>query len=289
MSINIMDDPKCLFKSTVISELKGLKQKSRKYCKDCGGYGHSNMIQLACPIKIMNDNIMRNRIKRYILNIDCLMDYQNEELFEILSKTLRISVNTCKRLYSEIPIDELIDRMMDIDKYIKNIKKTKCYECECDLQDITKNRVWKDNTLCDRCWFLHKEERDWLWERSIAYRKIECVICGKEKISDGERFHYDHINMFDKSDSICCMVDKGCSIAEIFLEIDKCQILCMPCHHTVTEIESRLCFTRIKTSLTKRFNSEEISEQEYINEKKKYEEIYEKKMIRIYEKLRNIY
>ena len=44
MSINIMDDPKCLFKSTVISELKGLKQKSRKYCKDCGGYGHSNMI-----------------------------------------------------------------------------------------------------------------------------------------------------------------------------------------------------------------------------------------------------
>ena len=95
--------------------------------------------------------------------------------------------------------------------------------------------------------------------------------------------------MFDKSDSICCMVDKGCSIADIFLEIDKCQILCLPCHHTVTEIENRLCFTRIKTSLTKKFNNEEISEKEYINEKKKYQDIYENKMKNIYEKLRNNY
>lgn len=289
MSLNIMDDPKCLFKSTVISELKGLKQKTRKYCKDCGEYGHSNMIQLACPIKIMNENIMRKRVKRYILNIDCLGDYQIEELFEILSKTLGITVNTCKKLYSEIPIDELIDRRMDIDSYIQNIKKTKCSECNCVLQDITKNRVWKDNILCDKCWFLHKEERDWLWERVRAYKKVECIICGKEKVCEGVRFHYDHINMFDKSDSICCMVDKGCSIGDIFLEIDKCQILCMPCHHIVTEIENRLCFTRIKTSLTKKFNSEEISEEEYINEKKKYQGIYEKKMKTIYEKLRNNY
>ena len=189
------------------------------------------------------------------MNIDCLGDYQSEELFEIMSKTLGISANTCKKLYSEIPIDELMNRRVDIDKYVKNIKKTKCSECECILQDITKNRIWKDKTLCDKCWYSHKEERDGLWQRLRAYRNIECIVCGKEKKSEGERFHYDHINMFDKSDSICCMVDKGCSVAEIFLEIDKCQVLCMPCHHTVTEIENRLCFTRIKTSLTKRFNN----------------------------------
>ncbi len=289
MSINIIDDPKCLFKSTVICEINKLKQKTRKYCKDCGEYGHNNMIQLACPIKIMNEKVMRNRIKRYILKIDCLGDYQIDELFEILSKTLGISVNTCKKLYSEIPIDELINRKMDISTYVKNMKKMRCKECNCEILDIIKNRVWKDNTLCDKCWYSHKEERDRLWEDIKGYKKEECVICKKEKTDNGERFHYDHINMFDKTDSICCMVDKGCSIKEIFLEIDKCQILCLPCHHTVTEIENRLCFTRIKTFITKKFNSEEITEEEYINEKKKYQDIYEKKMKTIYEKLMEAY
>ena len=229
----------------------------------------------------------RNLIKRYVLDIDCLGDYQGEGLFEILSKTLGLSLNSCKKLYSEIPLDSLIDRRMDIDIYVENIKKTECYECKCGLLDITKNKVWKGETLCDKCWYSYKEERDLLWDKVRAYKKIECDICGKEKGSDGERFHYDHINMFDKSDSICCMIDKGCSITDIFLELDKCQILCLPCHHTVTEIETRLCFTRIKTSLTKRFNNEEISEEEYINEKEKYEEIYGNKMKAIYGKLRN--
>jgi len=285
--MNMIDDPYCLFKVTVVPELNRLKQKTRKYCKDCGEYGHSNMIQLTCPLKIREDNLKRNRIKRYVMNIDCLGNYQSEELFEILSKTLNMSLNTCKKLYSEIPLDSLIDRRMDIDVYVKNIKKTECFECKCELLDITKNRVWKCETLCDKCWYSHKEERDSLWDKVRSYKNIECSICGREKESDGERFHYDHINMFDKSYSICCMVDKGCSIADIFSELDKCQILCLPCHHTVTEIENRLCFTRIKTSLTKSFNNEEISEEEYINKKKKYEAIYGKKMKCIYEKLRD--
>ena len=30
-------------------------------------------------------------------------------------------------------------------------------------------------------------------------------------------------------------------------EIDKCQIMCLPCSHTVTSIEQKIGFTRIKS------------------------------------------
>tara|TARA_B110000285_G_C15061140_1_gene582452 strand:+ start:68 stop:373 length:306 start_codon:yes stop_codon:yes gene_type:complete len=95
--------------------------------------------------------------------------------------------------------------------------------------------------------------------------------------------------MFDKNDSVCCMVDRGDDLNDIFSEIDKCQILCVPCHHIVTDIEHKIGFTRIKSNLTKDFNNEKISIEKYSIEKIKYQEIYEIKMKSIYEQLKDIY
>ena len=95
--------------------------------------------------------------------------------------------------------------------------------------------------------------------------------------------------MFDKNDSICCMVDRGDDMKDIFSEIDKCQILCLACHHIVTSIEQKSGFTRIKSSLTRKYNNEEITEEQYSGEKKKYQGIYEFKMKSIYEELTNTY
>lgn len=86
------------------------------------------------------------------------------------------------------------------------------------------------------------------------------------------------------------MVDRGVNMKDIFSEIDKCQILCLPCHHIVTSIEQKkIGFTRIKTSLTRKYNNGDISEEKYNEEKKKYQGMYEVKMKSIYEELKKKY
>jgi len=47
------------------------------------------------------------------------------------------------------------------------------------------------------------------------------------------RFHYDHIDMFDKTDSICKMIKDGTDMTAIYEEINKCQLLCISCHIVV--------------------------------------------------------
>ena len=235
--------------------------KKRKVCKDCGLPVHNNKRQLICPIKIKEDNVKKDKIKKHILNIDCLEDYDDDEMFELFAKTIGISVNSCKKLYSEISPDVWIDRKIDINKYIDNIHKCCCLNCGNVILEFSKNRIWKGKIYCDSCWDSRK----------------------------GERFHYDHLNMFDKTDSICCMVDRGDDMEDIFSELDKCQILCLSCHHIVTSIEQKCGFTRIKTSLTRKYNNGDISEEKYNEEKRRYQGIYELKMKSIYGELKNRY
>ena len=77
------------------------------------------------------------------------------------------------------------------------------------------------------------------------------------------------------------MVNEGISIEEIYNEIDKCQILCLSCHHIVTNIENKLGFTRIKQLLTRKIN--QLSEEEYEAQRNHYQTIYEEKMKSIYQ------
>ena len=74
----------------------------------------------------------------------------------------------------------------------------------------------------------------------------------------------------------------------IYKEIDLCQIVCLPCHHLITDIENKIGFTRIKTSLTKKLNNDEIDEEEYKNQVKHYQIIYKMKMEGIYGQITSI-
>ena len=84
---------------------------------------------------------------------------------------------------------------------------------------------------------------DWLAE----LYKNPCTFCGKKEKS----MHFDHINMFDKRDNVCSMSNRGCSKDEIMEELNKCQLLCIPCHTKVTRIERTLGFTRNKCKFNK--------------------------------------
>ena len=286
-----MDEILTHYKKNVLSELCILIKPDikRKVCKDCGIPGHNNKTQLICPIKKREDNEKRERIKKYVMNIDPLTDCDTDEMFELLAKTLDISLHSCKKLYSELPPEILLDRKMNIVEYKRNIHKCCCNECSDIVIEFSKNRVWRGKIVCDYCWDSHRGEREIMWTEIKKYKKTICCICNKLQRTKGERFNYDHINMFDKNDSICSMVDRGDNIKDIFSEIDKCQILCLQCHHIVTSIEQKTGFTRIKTNLTRKFNNEEISEKIYNSEKKKYQKIYEEKMKSIYEELKKIY
>jgi len=77
--------------------------------------------------------------------------------------------------------------------------------------------------------------------------KNPCTFCG---IQDAN-MHYDHINMFDKKDSICSLAKRGCSKDEIMEEVNKCQLLCLPCHATITRLERKYGLTNKKRSFNK--------------------------------------
>ena len=261
------------------------KDKLRKVCKQCHELSH-NVNSISCKINVDKKNILKNKIKIYMLAQDCLSEKTIEEHCDDLSIILEISTNLCKSLYNDIPTVELLDRKIDIDKYIEHNLQTslKCYDCDNIIYNIqTKtNRIWNGNTLCDTCWCNYSDCRNLMWENIKNYKLVQCVLCNSIKKNNGERYHYDHVNMFNKGNSICSMVNDGLNIQEIFEEIDKCQVLCLSCHHKVTDIEHKLGFTRIKQLLTRQLNQYEITQDEYDKTASIYQQLYEEKMKQVY-------
>jgi hypothetical protein len=277
--------------TNAIEETK-LKIKKETVCKNCNEVGHGVKSTL-CKMNIDKNNNLKEQIKKYILTTDCLEKTMDEH-FNDMSALFNITSNMCETLYKTIPIDELIvGRPINIDKYLQNITETlskKCKECNKNMICIQANthRIWNGNDICDTCWCKYEEQRNATWEKIQTYKKIECEICQIKQIHKSERFHYDHLNMFNKDKSICSMVNEGVCVEDICAEIDKCQILCLSCHHIVTDIEHKLGFTRIKQSLTRRLNQKELSEEEYDKMKTEYQAIYAKKMKQIYDHLKKM-
>jgi hypothetical protein len=263
--------------------------KTRKVCKTCYNLGH-NTSSPKCPIIIQKHLILTNKIKNKVLSIDCFDDQKIEDYLLILSEELNITPNLCKTLYAKISPIEFINRPMNISLYDKILEELKvnCGDCGKIMFNIktNTNRIWKNKTVCDGCYSQYNEEIENNWNLIKQYRQIQCAICDVIKINKCERFHYDHLSMFDKTDSICSMINSGVVMEDIYHEIDKCQILCLTCHHKITDIEHRLGFGRIKTGLTRKLNSEEISQEVYDAEMQKNNIIYQNKMRDIYEKLK---
>jgi hypothetical protein len=268
------------------------KDKSRKVCKQCHELGHG-VTSVHCKINIEANDKLKQKIKTYVSSQNCLDDKTVDDHCTELSASLGITPNQCKTLYSEIPLNELLDRKMDIAAYLQIIAQTakQCSECSKPLVCIqtNTNRVWKGADICDTCWSTHSDVRDQLWDQIKKYRQIECSICQAKQTYNGERFHYDHLNMFDKDKSVCSMINECMDAEDICREIDKCQILCLSCHHIVTDVEHRFGFTRIKQVLTRKMNQGEFSEEQYEAEMAFYQQVYAEKMQNVYAELRNNY
>jgi len=115
---------------------------------------------------------------------------------------------------------------------------------------------------------------DWLSE---LYRG-PCAFCGVRN----ERMHFDHINMFDKTECVCEMMYSGCSQEEVLAEVAKCQLLCVPCHTKVTCAERKYGFLKHKLRFNKRLRAGEDVEARRLVLKADYAE----RMGPVYERLR---
>jgi hypothetical protein len=268
------------------------KDKSRKVCKNCHELGHG-ITSTVCKYNVDKYTKLKQKIKSYILSKNCLTNKTVDDYCNELSVILDITPNLCKSLYNEIPFIELLEREINLAEYMEHIQRLtiQCHDCKKPIICIHENtnRKWRNKDICDTCWSKYSDERNAIWELIKSYKPIRCVICITGQSTCCERFHYDHLNMFDKKDSICSMVNEGLCIEEIYTEIDKCQILCLTCHHMVTDIENKLGFTRIKQHLTRTLNQGVITHSEYIEQSKTYETAYKHKMKEIYEEMNTHY
>jgi len=121
-----------------------------------------------------------------------------------------------------------------------------CDVCKSDVVGCF--RVYNGKSMCGLCRTIHKQNVEPL----VITRLLEeyakpCTFCGDTR----RQKHFDHINMFSKVDCVGMMVEKGLPSDDIMAEINKCQILCVPCHRKVTSYEARLGFISKKRQLNR--------------------------------------
>ena len=259
----------------------------RKVCKQCGKLGHG-IASMECSTNITNKDVLKQKVKDYFLSQDGSDDTMH---FEFASKQLGISLNQCKEMYSEIPWIDLLNRKNSISSIVDKITFTKCVECHKNKCTIQSNpfRKWKEKNICDQCFTATSAEREKMWKLISNYKPIQCTFCNDRKDHKDERFHFDHINMFDKEESICTMVLEGVEIEKIYEEIDKCQVLCFSCHQIITHMENAMGFTRQKKSLTRQLNQNALSKEDHANQIQNYQKIYDEIMIPIYKTIKEKY
>ena len=260
------------------------EKDKRNPCKQCGVLGHG-ITSIHCKINIDKKEKIKQKIKVYFLSQDGSNDYS---YFKPLSEELDISIDQCKDYYNEIPWLDLLRRSKTSSSILEKLTFQSCQQCNQNKCTVKNNpfRTWKEKNICDKCFNDTAVERDEIWKLIKEYKPIQCCFCKIKREHKDERYHFDHINMFDKEGTIFSMVSEGVNIEEIYKEIDKCQILCISCHDIVTYSEKRLGFTKQKQSLTRKYNQEELTKEEYEVELKKYQTIYDEIMTPIYESIK---
>lgn len=257
--------------------------KKYKICKKCHEFGHYASA-VECEYNIHDNLVLIYKIREFVLKIPFFTKKTMIEHLTSFSEKNKLSYNKVNKLYNTIHKSELFNRKMNLEKHFKKIKTIKCEDCDKILYNtnLDSNRRWKDTIVCEMCWGNHEKEINDVWDLIKKQNIYVCNICNISKKINSQRFHFDHKNMFTKSNNISTMVNSGETIENINKEIQKCNILCVSCHHIVSSIETRLGFTNIKTLITKKYRNELISNDELEFEKNKYSVIYEKKMCEVY-------
>jgi hypothetical protein len=166
--------------------------------------------------------------------------------------------------------------------------------CICSKKEYTNPYVWKGLPYCQECYneqFGKELQERWslIHEYSISKGKASCNLCNKNAIFNNSimlGFHYDHLDMFDKSYSVCEIVRTGMVLEEAYGEIDKCQLLCISCHRLITQIEHQSGFIRLKRDMNSNYKDEQddSKRKEIVQE---YSKIYSTWMEKIYSILRS--
>ena len=163
----------------------------------------------------------------------------------------------------------------------------------CSARIYAKPYIWEGNVYCDECHYM--KYNSMIMERWISIHvyagssgKNKCNICEKGarfNTYQSSRFHFDHINMFDKEDSIYSMVHDGTALDDIYREIDKCQLLCASCHAVVTKVETQCGFIGLKRELNRLYvDTTDDSRKDEL--KREYSSLYEDVMTTVYKMIK---
>jgi len=248
-------------------------------CSACSTIGHTKSSK-ECPMYIPFWN--KETEEKLIDFIEHYTDISWEEV----SEKMGTSISNCKNKYIELcPLDKKLKQQLSklTDLFIEQLLEETKKQCEtCYKFQFNYLNKWKGKKECDEC-YQHEAEIKEAWRQvnkfCIENRMTHCAFCNKEKTYKSS-FNYDHVNMFNKVDSIGTLVYSGEEIDIILQEVLKCQLLCVSCHSIVTKIEQKLGFTQIKIAMNKDFHGEELE-----TKSKEYNELYAKHMLPIYDKI----
>ena len=221
-------------------------------CGGCGADGHTSTSPL-CPIKAKrlaeeNEKLVA-LVKASPLEVDWTsiaaeMDMKSEAVCETRFASALTPAERVKINVEKLGLDPLRAVLIGLTAV--------CDKCKKGTMVGLIN--WKGTKICLTCHHKHKEEIDMAWKQIDLFLRMsgmtECRICGVER-AEQLGFHFDHLNMFVKEDSVCNLVRSGAEISVIQDEIKKCQLLCRSCHAGITQVERLLGFSYIKLLMTR--------------------------------------
>jgi len=226
--------------------------------------------------------------------IKCVHEGSLKPNWEEIAVLVDQSVSGCAKKYNESvsteeQVQNCILRISNSD--IMQLVSEKSVNCETCNEVLYMPLIeWRGVKECNKCHSLHKDDIDVLWKTINPY--TVCLYCNRKSSCDNP-FHYDHLNMFEKGDSVCAMVKRGASVEDIVIEITKCQVLCKSCHELVTHFENILGFRRLKVNLTRESNGtcksgELIDDKEVVVKQAEYAEIYKQTFAQLYPKIKEL-
>jgi len=149
--------------------------------------------------------------------------------WDSISKELGRTVHACRVRVADImtPEEQLEYKASKLNEgSVKALIESLRRECdECRSSVFYTPREWSGTHLCDECYQSHWSKRQRLWDQVPTG---PCVFCGKRY----PQMQLDHLNMFDKGDSICSMISRGDPIEAILEEASKCQVRSFHCLKT---------------------------------------------------------
>ncbi len=135
-----------------------------------------------------------------------------------------------------------------------------CMLCRTPFFTQKKLKSWKGCLLCVDCMknpMIIQEQkllRNMLHCHLICTKQTQCAHCLKSvlqseigrSLSTLADFEFDHVNSFNKSESVGHMCLQGCDFSDIINEMKKCRVLCISCHDAVTCVQTNNGLLRLK-------------------------------------------